>query len=63
MILTDTVTKSCIIVIKALQTKNLFSEEYYEDAKMEMYEATVGTREDKKNPSLLVQEDDLHRER
>lgn len=44
---TDTVTKGYIIVLKALQTRNLFSEVYYEDAQMEMYEATVGTREDK----------------
>jgi len=48
MILTDTVTKGHIIVIKVLQTKNLFSEEYYEDAQMEMYEASIGRREDKK---------------
>lgn len=48
VILTDTVTKGHIIVIKVLQTKNLFSEEYYEDAQMEMYEASIGRREDKK---------------
>lgn len=44
VILTDTVTKGHIIVIKVLQTKNLFSEEYYEDAQMEMYEASIGRR-------------------
>lgn len=36
-----------LTVIKGLQTKNIYSSGYYQDAQIEMHETTTGIREDK----------------
>lgn len=38
-------------VVMILQTKNIYSPGYYQDAQMEMYEATAGRRDGKYFPS------------